>query len=72
MWEDRWYVEIKEKGSIGVSNSNKKRRVFKWVVRGSIFTASMFMVLLFLSGIAKIQSHPQRQPTIEQARERTC
>lgn len=39
--------------------SNRKRSIFKWIMRASIFTASMFMVLLFLSGIGKIQSHVQ-------------
>ena len=39
--------------------SNRKRSIFKWVVRGTIFAASMFIVVLFLSGIGKFHSNVQ-------------
>jgi hypothetical protein len=67
MWKDRSSVEANKKGSIGVNN--KKRSAFKWIVRGSIFTASMCMVVLFLSGIGKFHNHVQ-SPMHHRASER--
>jgi len=50
-------VEANEKGSINVSN--RKKSIFTWIVRGTLFVASMFIAVLFLSGIGKFHSHIQ-------------
>jgi L,D-transpeptidase catalytic domain len=50
-------VEVNEKGSIGVND--RKRSAFKWIMRGSIFAVSIFMVLLFLLSMDKIHGHEQ-------------